>query len=193
MTMVLHETRVPTEPLARNFYLRDTETVALDLLGRHLVHRTGGEVRIGRIVETEAYLGPHDAASHSCRGVTPRNRVMFGPPGHAYVYLIYGIHHCMNVVTEHEGHGAAVLLRALEPVFGIDGRTSGPGLLSRAMKIDRRLNGIDLCKKELFITGEEDRSIAVVRRPRVGVAYAGKWAKRPLRFYIDGNAHISRP
>ena len=180
------------KPLSRSFYARDTETVAKELLGKFLVHRNGGRVRIGRIVEAEAYLGPHDAASHSSRGVTPRNRVMFGPPGHAYVYLIYGIHHCMNVVTEQEGHGAAVLLRALEPVAGIDGRTSGPGLLCREMGIDRRLNGCDLCGEALSITEGDGRPFAAVRRPRIGVAYAGIWAKRRLRFYIQGSPHISR-
>jgi DNA-3-methyladenine glycosylase len=190
--MIPSESIFSAKPLRRGFYARQTEAVALDLLGMHLVHRTGGGVRIGRIVETEAYLGPHDAASHSSKGVTPRNRVMFGPPGHAYVYLIYGIHHCMNVVTEEDGHGAAVLLRALEPVSGIEGRTSGPGLLCRAMGIDRHLNGIDLCGYTLFVTKGGGEPFTVVRRPRIGVEYAGKWAKRPLRFYIEGCNHASR-
>ena len=167
--------------------------MALNLLGKYLVHRSRGGVRIGRIAEVEAYLGPRDAASHSAKGVTPRNRVMFGPPGHAYVYLIYGIHHCMNVVTEAAGHGAAVLIRALEPVSGIEGRTSGPGLLCRAMGIDRRLNGIDLCGATVHITEGSGAAFAVVRRPRIGVDYAGRWAKRLLRFYIQGNPHVSRP
>ncbi len=193
MTLSFREPASPAKPLPRNFYARDTETVAPDLLGKHLVHRSGSGVRIGRIVEVEAYLGPHDQASHSARGATPRNRVMFGPPGHAYVYLIYGLHHCMNVVTEEEGHGAAVLLRALEPVSGIDGRTSGPGLLCRAMAIDRRLNGVDLCGNALFITDGVEGSFSVVRRPRIGVDYAGMWAKRLLRFYVKGSAHLSRP
>jgi DNA-3-methyladenine glycosylase len=179
--------------LTRDFYSRNTETVALELLGKHLVHRFANEVRIGRIVEVEGYLGPHDPASHSARGKTPRTRVIFGPPGHAYVYLVYGIHHCMNVVTEPEGHGAAVLLRALEPVHGIDSRTCGPGLLCRAMGIDLRLNGRDLCGVELFITEAKKEPFDVTRRPRVGVDYAGEWAKRPLRFYISGNPHVSRP
>lgn len=185
---------IPTgNPLPRDFYNRNTETVALELLGKHLVHRSANGVRIGRIVEAEAYIGPHDRASHSARGKTPRTRVMFGPPGYAYVYLVYGMHHCMNVVTEPKGHGAAVLLRALEPVYGIDGRTCGPGLLCRAMGIDRRLNGCNLSGKELFITEGDKIPFAVTRRPRVGVDYAGEWAKRPLRFYIRGNPHISRP
>ena len=180
------------KPLHRDFYARATETVALDLLGKHLVHQTGGELRIGRIVEVEAYLGPHDDASHSSRGVTARNRAMFGPPGRAYVYLIYGIHHCMNVVTEAEGHGAAVLIRALAPVSGVEERTSGPGLLCRAMGIDRRLNGADLCGQTLYITEGSGEAFNVVRRPRIGVDYAGKWAKRLLRFYIEGSNQVSR-
>ena len=184
---------VSAKPLPRDFYAGKTETVALNLLGKYLVHRSRGGVRIGRIAEVEAYLGPRDAASHSAKGVTPRNRVMFGPPGHAYVYLIYGIHHCMNVVTEAAGHGAAVLIRALEPVSGIEGRTSGPGLLCRAMGIDRRLNGIDLCGATVHITEGSGAAFAVVRRPRIGVDYAGRWAKRLLRFYIQGNPHVSRP
>src|SRR6185295_16573071 len=102
--------------LPRSFYDRDTVVVARELLGTLLVHISGGLRRVGKIVEVEAYLGPHDSASHSSRGLTDRTRVMFGPPGHAYVYLIYGMHHCMNVVTEREGHGSAVLLRAVEPV-----------------------------------------------------------------------------
>lgn len=179
-------------PLLRGFYDRDTETVAQDLLGKHLVHRTGEQVRIGRIVEVEAYLGPHDAASHSSKGKTPRNRVMFGPPGRAYVYLIYGIHHCMNVVTEPEGNGAAVLLRALAPISGIKGRTCGPGLLCRAMRIDRSLNGTDLCAGVLSITEGSGGAFSIAKRPRVGVGYAGKWASRRLRFCIEGNPYVSR-
>jgi DNA-3-methyladenine glycosylase len=119
--------------LRRSFYDRDPVTVARELLGQHLVHVSGGVERIGRIVEVEAYLGPHDLAAHSARGLTRRTRIMFGPPGHAYVYMIYGMYHCMNVVTEGEGRTSAVLLRALEPLANLDGRTSGPGLLYRAM------------------------------------------------------------
>ena len=179
--------------LPRRFYDSDTILVARELLGKYLVHVTGGVERVGRIVETEAYLGPHDRAAHSARGLTARTRVMFGPPGHAYVYLIYGMHHCLNVVTEREGHASAVLLRAIEPVRNVAGRTGGPGLLCRAMAIDRRLNGHDLLSEDLYVaeTGRP-APITIIRRPRVGVDSAGAWAKRLLRFYIKGNMHVSR-
>jgi len=181
------------QKLPRSFYDRDTVTVARELLGKLLVHRVAEVELIGRIVEVEAYLGPHDLASHSSKGLTERTRIMFGPPGHAYVYLIYGMHHCMNVVTERTGHGAAVLLRAVEPMQNIFGRTNGPGLLSRAMQIDRRLNGHDLLHDDFFIAAGNDAApIQIVKRPRIGVAYAGAWAKRHLRFYVKGNPFISR-
>lgn len=189
--------------LPRDFYARDTALVARELLGKHLVHAVAAEhgmiERRARIVETEAYIGAHDLASHSSKGVTPRTKVMYGPPGHAYVYLIYGMHHCMNVVTEPEGNGAAVLLRAVEPIAHVEGNTKGPGLLCRAMGIDRRLDGADLCGGGFRIeeagnipaVGSPD-GFRIVTRPRIGVAYAGEWADAPLRFYIEGNPFISR-
>lgn len=179
--------------LTRSFYGRDTTVVAQALLGMLVVHVVRRVARVGRIVETEAYLGPHDRAAHSCRGLTKRTAVMFGPPGHAYVYLVYGMHHCLNVVTEPEGHGAAVLIRALEPVRGIAGKTSGPGLLCKALGVDRRLDGIDLTGPRLYIADPGSKAPDVVKRPRVGVDYAGSWARRLLRFYIRGNAYVSRP
>ena len=180
--------------LARSFYNRDTETVAQELLGKLLVHQFRGIRRVGRIVEVEAYLGPHDRAAHSARGLTERTKVMFGPPGHAYVYLIYGMHWCMNVVTQREGVASAVLLRALEPVENIDGRTQGPGLLCRAMKIDKRLNAHDLTSPNFYIASAHDsEKVFIVRRPRIGVDYAGHWARRLLRFYIKGNPFVSKP
>ena len=182
------------QKLPRAFYDRDTIVVARELLGKHLVLVADGVERIGRIVEVEAYLGPHDLAAHSARGLTARNRPMFGPPGHAYVYFIYGMYHCMNVVTEREGHGAAVLLRALEPVKNITRRTSGPGLLCHAMGIDKRLNGHDLVSEDCFLTEPpQTERLVIVKRPRIGVAYAGSWAKRHLRFYLKGNPFVSRP
>lgn len=180
--------------LPRAFYDRDTIEVAKDLLGKCLVHVSGGVERIGRIVEVEAYLGPHDLAAHSAKGLTPRTKTMFGPPGHAYVYLIYGMYHCMNVVTQREGMASAVLLRALEPVKNIEGRTQGPGLLCRAMHIDRKLNGHDLVSSDFYVGDERShRRISIVKRPRIGVDYAGHWARRLLRFYVRGSACVSRP
>lgn len=178
--------------LPRAFYARDTVTVARELLGKWLVHRANDVERIGRIVEVEAYVGPHDLASHSSKGLTARNQVMFGPPGHAYVYFIYGMHHCLNVVTERAGVGAAVLLRALEPVKNLEGAASGPGLLCRAMGIDRRHNGHDLLSDDLFVAEpDEPGRIVIARAPRVGVEYARHWARRHLRFYIKGNPFVS--
>jgi DNA-3-methyladenine glycosylase len=145
-------------------------------------------------VEVEAYLGSHDLAAHSARGLTERTKVMFGPPGHAYVYFIYGMHHCMNVVTEREGQASAVLLRALEPVKNVTGRTCGPGLLCRALQIDKRLNAHDLLSDNFFIAAPPKAGpLVIVKRPRVGVDYARHWARRHLRFYIKGNSSVSRP
>jgi DNA-3-methyladenine glycosylase len=179
--------------LRRDFYNRDTTCVAQELLGKYLVRKTDGTERIGKIVEVEAYLGPHDLAAHSARGRTERTEIMFGPPGHAYVYMIYGMYFCMNVVTEAEGHASAVLLRALEPIRNITDKASGPGLLCRAMQIDKRLNGHDLESDDFFIAGGSGpRKIDFVARPRIGVDYAGKWATKPLRFYIKSNSFVSR-
>ncbi|MGH7847302.1 MAG: DNA-3-methyladenine glycosylase [Candidatus Binatia bacterium] len=181
------------QKLPRGFYNRDTTRVAHELLGKYLVRKTNGIKRIGRIVEVEAYLGPHDLAAHSARGRTERTEIMFGPPGHAYVYMIYGMYFCMNVVTEEEGHASAVLLRALEPVLNVTHKTSGPGLLCRAMEIDKRLNGHDLESDDFFIAaGDGQQKYEFVARPRIGVEYARKWAKKPLRFYLKNNSFVSR-
>lgn len=180
--------------IQRKFYNNDTVRVAKGLLGKHLVLRQGGVERVGKIVEVEAYLGEKDLASHSSKGRTKRTEVMFGPPGRAYVYLIYGMYHCMNVVTEPEGKGCAVLIRALEPVANIDGRTQGPGLLCKAMGIERTLNTQDMTSADFYIAEDKNSSEAleIVSRPRIGVDYAGEWAKKPLRFYIKGNPYISK-
>ena len=175
--------------LPRTFYDRDTVEVARDLLGKLLVHAAAGVERIGRIVEVEAYLGPHDLAAHSARGLTARTRVMFGPPGHAYVYLIYGMYHCMNVVTQAEGKASAVLLRALEPVANLDGRTQGPGLLCRAMRIDGQLNGHDLLsddfRGDLGLVGSHARALRGARSPppapRGSYATEFRQARRPAQ------------
>jgi DNA-3-methyladenine glycosylase len=186
-------TSLSLQKLPREFYDRDTIMVSKDLLGKYLVRAARGVERVGRIVEVEAYLGPHDLAAHSARGRTKRNEVMFGPPGHAYVYMIYGMYFCMNVVTEREGHASAVLLRALEPIENVADKTRGPGLLCKAMQIDKRLNGHDLLSDDFFIaTGEAPQEFRIAKRPRIGVDYAGEWAKKHLRYYIKGNPFVSR-
>ncbi len=179
--------------LTRDFYARDTQTVAKDLLGKYLVHHYEGVEHIGRIVEVEAYLGEHDLASHSSKGKTKRCEVMFGPPGFAYVYLIYGMYHCTNIVTETEGVGSGVLLRALEPVKNITQRTQGPGLLSRAMHIDKSLNRQDLLSDTFYIVDPADyQTIIIEKKPRIGVAYAKEWANKDLRYYIKNNPFVSK-
>ncbi len=193
--MTLEPAPVPATltPLPRDFYDRDTQVVARDLLGKLLVHVVDDVARIGRIVEVEAYLGPGDMAAHTARGETPRTRAMFGPPGHAYVYLVYGMHHCMNVVTQGEGIGTAVLLRALEPVANLERASNGPGRLCKAMGIDLRHYGQDLLSADLFIAAPAvAEKFRIVAAPRVGVDYAGEWAKKPLRFYIKDNRSVSR-
>ena len=180
--------------LKREFYDRDTVTVAKELLGKYLIHISHGVKQIGRIVEVEAYLGPHDLAAHSSKGLTNRTKVMFGPPGHAYVYLIYGMYYCVNVVTEKEGHASAVLLRGIEPIQHIEGRTQGPGLLCKAMHIDKRLHGHDLTSEDFYIAESNSTPrFTIVKKPRVGVDYAKHWAKRLLRFYIKDNTFVSKP
>ena len=181
------------ERLPRAFFDRDTEQVARELLGKYLVHRLHGEEKIARIVEVEAYLGPHDLAAHTSKGLTKRTRAMFGPPGHAYVYLIYGMHHCMNIVTEPDGTGAAVLLRALEPVQNISSNTKGPALLCKALGITLEDYGRDVCGNDFYVAAAaHEEPFKIVARPRIGVDYAGEWAAKPLRFYIEGNQFISK-
>jgi DNA-3-methyladenine glycosylase len=179
--------------LPREFCLRNTLIVARQLIGMHLVRQLAGVRHVGRIVETEAYLGPKDLAAHSSRGKTPRNAVLFGPPGHAYVYFIYGFWNCLNVVTREEGVPQAVLLRAVEPVEGIDDSTWGPGLLCRAMHIDRTLNGVDLQGQQLWIERppEPQRRLRIARATRVGVDYSGDWALRLWRFYAANSPYVS--
>lgn len=179
--------------LSRSFYERDTIIVAKELLGKYLVHIDGDLTRIGRIVETEAYLGEHDLACHSAKGRTKRTEVMFGPAGFAYIYLIYGMYHCMNVVTETPGVGSAVLLRAIEPVENLEGRTQGPGLLSRAMHIDKTLNHHDLLSDDFYIAETSAaESLIIAEKARIGVHYAKDWAEKLLRFYIKDNSFVSK-
>jgi DNA-3-methyladenine glycosylase len=180
--------------LPRAFYARDARVVARALLGKILVHQDGGVRRAARIVETEAYHGPRDLASHARAGPTPRAAIMFGPPGVAYVYLIYGQSHCMNVVTGPDGFPAAVLLRAGEPVEGCLHSTRGPGNLCRALGIRREHdNGRDLEGNDLFVEDAPRPREQVVAGPRVNVHYAGPWAEKPWRYALAGNVWVSRP
>jgi DNA-3-methyladenine glycosylase len=189
--------------LSRAFYERPTVEVARQLLGKYLVRIDAAGVRAGMILETEAYVGPDDKASHASRGRTPRTALMFGPAGFAYVYLIYGMHHCLNIVTERENYPAAVLIRAVEPSEGLElmqkrrltldvrRLTNGPGKLCQAFGIDRRLNGLDMCGEALFIEARGTNLVDIVVTARVGVDYAGPWKDKPWRFYIAGHPGVS--
>jgi len=192
--------------LSREFYARDTLVVARQLLGQRLVRRLESARLSGRIVEVEAYVGETDRACHAACGRTARNAVMYGPPGHAYVYFIYGMHHCLNVVTADEGFPAAVLIRALEPVEGLEtmrrlrrGRpdrelTNGPAKLCQALAIDRTFNGLDLCADgPLFIeAGPSVDDADVETGPRVGVRGDEAALTAPWRFFVRGNPFVSR-
>lgn len=167
--------------LPRAFYARDAATVARELLGKVLVRDVAGVRRRARVTETEAYVGSHDLASHSRHGRTPRNATMFGPPGRAYVYFVYGMHHCLNAVTGDDGVGEAVLLRAAEPLDGWQARMQGPALLASAFEVTRADDGADLVKGPLrILDGPAPDRVEVTKR--IGVAYAGDWAHAPLRF-----------
>ena len=186
--------RRPAAKLPRAFYARDTRAVARDLLGKVIVHVDRGVRRSARIVETEAYHGPRDRASHARFGPTRRAAVMFGPPGVAYVYLVYGTAHCVNVVTGREGFPSAVLLRAGEPLERCLHGTSGPGNLCRALAITRaRDDGRDLGGDVLFLEDAPPPPERVAAARRVNVDYAGPWAERPWRYLLLGNPFVSRP
>lgn len=180
--------------LPRAFYARDTRTVARELLGKVLVHLDGGVRRAARIVETEAYHGPGDRASHARFGRTARAAIMFGPPGFAYVYLVYGTSHCMNVVTGEEGFPSAVLIRSGEPVEECLHSTRGPGNLCRALAIRRAHdNGRDLLGGDLFIEDAPRPPEKILSGRRVNVDYAGPWAEKPWRYALAGNGWVSGP
>jgi DNA-3-methyladenine glycosylase len=166
--------------------------VARDMLGKTLVHvGSDGVRRAGRIVETEGYVGADDAASHARVGPKGRARVMYEKPGVAYVYLVYGMHHCFNAVTETDGYPGAVLVRAIEPLEHAD-RGNGPALVCRALGIDRSSNGLDLTSAPLFLEDAAGVARADVRMgPRIGVAYAGDWATRPWRFWVATSGQVS--
>lgn len=182
------------DPLPRAFYARPALEVAPELLGQILVVDEGGARRAGRIVEVEAYIGEHDLACHAAKGRTRRTEVLYGPPGHAYVYLIYGMYHCFNAVTDVDGVASAVLVRALEPLENLShAKTDGPGKLCRAMDISLRHNRLDLVSSAVMIEAAKPvprRRMA--KGPRIGVDYAGKWAAKPYRFWEKDNVHVSR-
>lgn len=204
--LALPARRLP--PLPRDFYNRDPRRVSRDLLGKLLVRRGGRKLRIARIVEVEAYLGQNDPAAHSFAGRTLRNAVLWGPPGFAYVYFIYGNHYCFNVSCLPDGEAGGVLFRALEPLVGIEemarGRdltmeeakdlrklTSGPGRLAEAFGITRaRDNGKDLtsARSDLWIADDGAPRPQVKITPRIGITKA---AERPLRYIVVGNAYVS--
>jgi DNA-3-methyladenine glycosylase len=184
--------------LPRSFYMRPTIDVARALLGQVVAH---GETA-GIIVETEAYLGGGDLASHSAAGITDRTRVIFGPPGHAYIYLSYGMHDCLNIVAEPAGTPGCVLIRAIEPVAGLDimrlrrpsarsdrDLASGPGKLTRALGITRAMSGRDMTRGDLVVRARPTEGIEIAVTPRIGITKCADW---PLRYFIKGNKFVSR-
>lgn len=181
--------------LPRSFYAHPAEDVARSLLGKTLVRRTPTGTMRCRIVETEAYVGAHDLACHAAKGKTPRNASMFGPPGRAYVYLVYGLHHMLNIVTGREGNPEAVLIRAAEPLSGFDlddpYPLRGPGKLCAALSITRTDDGVDLVRGDLrLVDGAAPHEVTVTAR--IGVDYAGAWKDAPLRFFDEQSPHVSR-
>ena len=198
-TLSLGQLLAESSKLGREFYARPPVDVARECLGKILVH---GKTA-GRIVETEAYLGVDDRAAHAWRGITDRTRVLFGPPGHAYVYFIYGMYECLNFVAEEKGKAGCVLIRALEPLAGIgvmrkrrprarrlEDLTSGPGKLTLALDITRKLNGVDLTRGPLDVREQKHAdSIEIEVTPRVGITHCADW---PLRFLIAGSRFVSR-
>jgi DNA-3-methyladenine glycosylase len=191
------------EQLKENYFFQDTLALARSLLGRMLIHRSPEGTTSGIIVETEAYLSRNDPACHAARGKTKRNATMFGPPGRAYVYFIYGMYYCFNVVSNAEGIGEAVLIRALEPVEGLElmekrrkksrslfSLTNGPGKLCAAMGIDKRLNGLPLFSSPLYLgKGKAINPDSIKSSGRIGINQA---QDKPWRFFIEGNLFVSR-
>jgi DNA-3-methyladenine glycosylase len=202
------------ERLPREFYEQDTLDAARNLLGKYLVHQTNNGELTGMIVETEAYIGPGDKAAHSFNYKrTARNEVMYGPPGFAYVFLIYGMYYCMNIVTGGIGRPEAVLIRALEPIKGMAAMakkryqkeyaslnkssrlnlTNGPGKLCKALEIGMSINGCDLCSSSLFVSkGSEPSNFSIETSPRINIDYAGEARYYPWRYYIKDNPYVSK-
>jgi DNA-3-methyladenine glycosylase len=192
----------PGDPLSKLFYSQSTLTLARALLGKHLCRKWRDSYLVGKIVETEAYIGEDDPACHAARGKTNRNAVMYGPAGFAYIYFIYGMYYCLNVVAREEGFPAAILIRALEPISGVSqmmafrktnnvhNLTNGPGKLCQALHLDRKQNGVDLCANELFISdGEMIRPGQIESSRRVGIKVG---VDHQWRFFIGDNSFVSR-
>ncbi|WP_149733859.1 DNA-3-methyladenine glycosylase [Propionispora hippei] len=198
--------------LAREFYNRDTVIVARELLGKVLVRELDGQKIAAKIVEAEAYMGIEDRAAHSYGGRrTSRVEVMYGDPGFSYIFIIYGMHYCFNIVTREKGNPQAVLLRAAEPVQGIElmaqarykkpceqltksqkrGLTNGPGKLCKALSMDKTFNGMDLCGDKIYVEEGKNENFNIVTTTRVGIDYAGEARDYPWRFYIEGNEYVS--
>lgn len=198
--------------LDREFYNRDSILVAKELLGKVLVHEIDGQRIAVKIVETEAYMGFEDKAAHSYGGKrTSRVEVMYGDPGFSYLFMIYGMYFCFNIVTNEKEKPQAVLIRAAEPVEGIEwmaqkrfersyeqltksqrrGLTNGPGKLCRALSLDKSFNGMDLCGNEVYVEEDKSRNLSIVTTKRVGIDYAEEAKDYPWRFYIEGNEYVS--
>jgi len=212
------EMYIPKPKLMKSFYSRNTLTVARELIGKRLAHRSGDGLTVGEIVETEAYIGPSDPASHAYQGRrTARTEVQFGPAGHAYIYLVHGMYHCFDVTTGPLGCPEVVLIRALRPLYGLELMTkrrriklnttshfekreirnlcNGPGRLCQAMGITKQLHGIDVCGDVLYIE-EGDRQIRsheIAETPRVGIDYAGEAKNYPWRFCLYACIYVSKP
>jgi DNA-3-methyladenine glycosylase len=202
------------QKLSRHFYNRDTLEVARELLGKYLVHKMSNQKLVGKIVEVEAYKGPEDKGAHSYGNkLTPRTKVMFGPPGYAYIFNIYGMYKCMNVVTEPEGRPCAVLIRAVQPIQGQDimaqnryGKrytslnkrsiiniSNGPGKLCMALGITMEHYGEDLCGNVLYIAEDtQHEAFNIATSPRINIDYAEEAVHFPWRFYIQGNDYVSK-
>ncbi|HEX9743121.1 MAG TPA: DNA-3-methyladenine glycosylase [Nitrospiraceae bacterium] len=183
---------MPHRVLPRSYFVRPTLTVARSLLGKYLVRRNGRKVLAGRIIEVEAYIGTEDRACHASKGRTARTEVMFGPAGMSYVYLVYGMHHCFNIVTERVGYPSAVLVRAVEDA---DTRAflDGPGRVCRFLTIDRALNRTDLTTGGALWVEDRGERVApslVSTGRRIGVDYAGAWARKPWRFRLTRSQKI---
>ncbi len=183
--------------LKRNFYTKPSLLIAQKLLGKYLLRRIERRRIVTKIVETEAYIGTRDLASHASHGRTKRTELMFDTAGHAYIYLIYGLYYCFNITTERKGFPAAILIRAVEPIkprLGNIHLTNGPAKLCRYLKINRKLNGLDLTGNILWLEdrGEKIPQQKIVATKRIGVDYAGSWKNKKWRFYLKDNPFVSK-